>query len=531
MNWRNSLFLFLLFLLFSSLVKAQTVYQEINKRSIYEFLDEMANLQLIELNTLIQPYPRVLIAEKLKNIEVSELNQRQESELTFFMREYNKELLKSDFENKRKDLFYHADTSFQLTVNPIVGGQFWTNQNGNYWHRWWGAEMFSYLGENWGFYASVRDQLESDQYLHENYLHRRNGAAYKGSGDFSDFRGGLTYSGKYGSIGLVKDLFSWGNHQFGSNVFSTKAPSFTRLKLQVKPTDWLELNYFHGWLNSEVIDSSRTYSAGLQNRKVMASKFIAANYLSLKPFKNFYFSLGNSIVYSDNFHPAFLIPFAFYKSVDHAIYAGGGNAGGANTQMFFDISSRNIKKVHLYSSFYIDEISFSRFWDADQHSNFVSGKLGAQWSNILNKNVSLTAEVTATNPMAYRHFVSTTTFASNQYTLGHYLGDDAFNLAFQVDYRPLAKLKLTAGLNLATKGNSFSYTGEGRDLWGLDFQEKIVWRRNQAYFSARYELINDLYLNARYDYREVSGDLMEFYSPDLFIGETHTFSGSVSLGF
>ena len=530
MKWRLLIpFLFCALLL--PKLKAQVVYQDIQKRSIYEFLDEMANLQLIEINTLIQPYPRTLIAQKLDGLDTTQLNARQKAERQFYLKEYQKELLRSNYQTKRRDLFYTADSSFQLTLNPILGGSFSSNQNGNYWHRWWGAEMFAYLGKHWGFYASLRDQLESDQYLAENYLHRRNGAVYKGSGDFSDFRGGLTYQNNKVTVGLIKDLFSWGNHQFGSNVFSTKAPSFTRFNLKVQATDWLALNYFHGWLNSEVIDSSRSYSAGLQDRKIMVNKFIAANYISVKPFRKFYVSVGNSIVYSDNFHPAFLIPFAFFKSIDHAIYAGGGNAGGANTQIFMDVSSRNIKGVHLYASLYIDELSFSRMWENNRHSNFVSGKFGAQWSNILNQNLSLTGEVTATNPMAYRHFINATTFASNQFTLGHYLGDNALNLSFQLDYRPIARLKCTVGINLATKGNTYPYTGEGRDVWGLDFQEEIVWRRNQFFTGLRYELLNDLYVSARYEYQEVSGELASFYSPDLFIGSNHTIHTTINFGF
>ena len=47
-------------------LKAQMVSHDINKRSVYEFLDEMANLQLIEVNTLVQPYSRQFIAQKLK---------------------------------------------------------------------------------------------------------------------------------------------------------------------------------------------------------------------------------------------------------------------------------------------------------------------------------------------------------------------------------------------------------------------------------------------------------------------------------
>ena len=512
-------------------LKAQMVSHDINKRSVYEFLDEMANLQLIEVNTLVQPYSRQFIAQKLNELDTLNLNKRQKAELSFFLKDFKKETENKKFKGKRYDLVYHSDSSFKLTINPIIGGSYTLNENGNYWHRWWGGELYGSFGEKWGFYASLRDQLESNQYLGENYLQRRNGAVYKGSGDFSDFRGGITYQHKGVSIGLIKDLFSWGNHQFGSHVFSTKAPSFTRLNLNVEATDWLSLHYFHGWLNSEVIDSSKSYTAGVLDRKVMVPKFIAANYISIRPFPKLYFSIGNSIVYSDQFHPAFLIPIAFYKSLDHTIYAGGGNAGGANTQLFMDISSRNINHLHLYGSLYIDEISFSRMWKKEKHSNFVSAKFGAQWSNLLNSNFTLSGEATISNPMTYRHFVNSTTFASNQYTLGHYLGDNAFTYTLQLDYRPISRLKCALGTTVSTKGNTYAYTENGEDVWGLDFQENVVWKKSEFYAHLRYELMNDLFLSTRYSYTDVSGSLASFYTPKLYRNDTHNLSLSLNLGF
>lgn len=519
------------FIFLTYILKSQVVYQDVNRSSIYEFIDEMNNLHYININTLVQPYSRKEIAEKLSEIDTNLLNSRQKIDLHFFLKDYNKELSKQKLNNKRADLYYYNDSLFKITLNPILGGRYEANENGNYWHRWWGGEIYGSIGKQWGFYANIRDQLESDKFLNENYLQRRNGAVYKGSGDFSDFRGGITYQHKKISIGLLKDLFQWGNQQFGSNVFSTKAPSFTRFNLKLEATNWLSLHYFHGWLNSEVLDSSKSYNSGVLERRVMVPKFIAANYISIMAIPRFYFSIGNSIVYSDQFHPAFLIPFTFYKSLDHTIYAGGGNAGGANTQLFLDLSSRNIKHLHLYGSLYIDEISFSRMWKKDKHSNFISSKLGAQWSNIMNSNITLNGEATLTNPMTYRHFINSTTFASNQYTLGHYLGDNAFTYTFQLDYRPIARLKCSIGAELATKGNSYTYTENGEDVWGLDFQENVVWKKRELYTNFRYELMNDLILSFRYSYTDISGRLASFYTTSLYQNQQHSIQGLISFGF
>ena len=72
-----------------SQISSQVVYHDIKKSSVYDFLDEMANLQLIDLNTAIKPYSRKLIAEKLSELKSQELNKRQEEELAFFLKDFN----------------------------------------------------------------------------------------------------------------------------------------------------------------------------------------------------------------------------------------------------------------------------------------------------------------------------------------------------------------------------------------------------------------------------------------------------------
>lgn len=70
----------------------------------------------------------------------------------------------------------------------------------------------------------------------------------------------------------------------------------------------------------------------------------------------------DGIEYSDmNVHLAYLIPFLFYKSVDHTL--NGTNAAGQtgqNSQLFIDVSSRNIKNLHLFLTVFVDEFSMKR---------------------------------------------------------------------------------------------------------------------------------------------------------------------------
>ena len=190
----------------------QIVYQDINKTSVYDFLDEMANLRLIELNTYSKPYPRKLIAEKLNEIDRTALNKRQSKELDFFLKDFNKELKPDKNFDKRKDLFYYKDSLFSITVNPILGFEYKTNENGFNWHRWSGGEVFGSVGKHLGFYVNLRDNAEDTMSQPKNFLNREPGVIYKGSGDFSDIRGGLIYGRDWGSTGLIKDNTNWGNH-------------------------------------------------------------------------------------------------------------------------------------------------------------------------------------------------------------------------------------------------------------------------------------------------------------------------------
>jgi hypothetical protein len=137
----------------------------------------------------------------------------------------------------------------------------------------------------------------------------------------------------------------------------------------------------------------------------------------------------------------------FYKSLDHTYSSLG------NSQLFFDISSRNIKKVHLYSSIFMDELSFARMFDSD-YTHRWSGKFGVKYSDIL-PNLSVTAEYTRSDVLTYQHYNPTTTFTSTAYNMGHYLRDNSQDLFLELSWKPLPKLSTDLSLNIANKGPEY----------------------------------------------------------------------------
>lgn len=524
-------FIYILILILSIMKGySQEVYHHLTNQSVYQFLDELANQQIIDLNSALKPFSRSFIAGKLSvaNDSREALSARQQKDLDFYLKDFHKELKPDKNFKKRLDLFYYKDSLFTFSFNPILGIQYWTNDNGSAYHRWNGAEAFAYIGKHVGIYASLRDNHENKKISEYNQLSTRFGANYKAQYDYSEMRGGITFSWKWGSFGLIKDHISWGSGYNGTNIFSGRSPSVSQIKLHLKPVKWFEFSYTHGWLVSEVVDSTRSFlystPSGDKYRSVYHNKYLAANIITLKPFERFRFSFGNSIIYDHQIEAAYLTPFFFFKSIDHTLNSGIDNQ---NSQMFFDISSRQIKYLHLYATLFLDEIAIGRMFDPDEHSNFYSTKLGFRLSNFPVRNVSLTTEYTQTNPLVYRHYVPTLTFESNQYNLGHYLQDNAREFYLAIETKPIRGLVVNLSYTFAQKGPD--HTALGSDRLGLPFMESIEWESKMIILRTHYEVINDGFIFLEYMHRNVEG--VPEYTSELWLGKTNTLSFGANFGF
>ncbi len=566
---KNSCFIKQLIILILGLISINSISQDIphpiNNSGIYEFLDELANSQIITINSAVKPYSRLFIADCLKEAEEKrdQLSLRQQRELEFYLLDFGKELdderrkdvktqwlsgkrMGSSFakasedkggregektggrENmKRLDLFYYQDSLFSLTVNPILGGEAFTNFAGKatYWRN--GAEARAYVGK-WGFYASLRDNHEKPFLGLPEFLTQREGGHIKGSTDWSEMQGGVTWSWKWGNAGLVKDNFEWGNNYNGANIFGGNNPSFVHLRIQLNPVKWFNFNYIHGWLNSMVVDSTRSFwvtnSYGTDYREVYHRKFIAANLFSFTPFKYLDISAGNSIIYDNaTLNPAFLIPLLFYKSVDHSVSSGINNM---NSQMFFDISSRQIRHMHLYATLFVDELSVKRIFKKDEW-NFVSWKTGFRLSNYPVRNLSLTTEFTYTYPLTYQHNVPTITFESNNYNLGHYLKDNSREWYVAFDYRPLRSMDIKLFFIDAVRGPD--YTESGGSRLGNPPLDTINWQNTSIGIKAAYQIINDVYVWGSFVYSNITGD--NRWSPEYYYDKKNTLNVGVTVGF
>ena len=547
---------------------------------VYDFIEELADMGVISVNSVVKPYDRNQIAAWLMEaVEVdSLLSVRQRKELRFYLNDFalecdgmydgivqwsnsgklvNKELWKDAFSLEStvnsqwstdpsvlrtaplkqgsnsesgqfslsllQPAFHYGDKWFECKLNPILGMDLTINSHGMVMHRWYGAEIRADIVDHVAVWGSIRDHSFSSEYLNDKYykdvanlwkpygaylskpqfLNNLPGAYYHFAsygGDYAEVRAGIKAYTWWGSIGLVKDNIQWGDSYHSSNILSGRAPSFPMIELKLKPCSWFRLDYIHGFLASGVIDSTNykilnnPINSTTSKVYLTARKYIAANMLTFSPIKRLDLSIGSAVIYSErNMLAAFSLPISFFNSLDYQMNSGA-KTDNANSQIFLNISTRNLKYTHFYASFYIDEFNLSRLKPSNKQHNFYSWKVGGRLSNWPLRNLSFTAEFTRTNVANYQHPYPVLTWASNEYNLGHYLGDNAQEIYLALAYKPIRSLSFTLTYVNATKYNEYIYSHqkEATYIYQKPFNEK-VWRNDEVKLHAVYEVVNNAY--------------------------------------
>lgn len=545
--------------MFQFYTQAQVVYEHTSNKGIYHLLDELANEQWIELNTAIKPYSRIYIASKLLEAEQysAQMNKRQRKELAFYKKGFSLEIYDELKTNPKLNPFkraknigfdinplggFYKDSLFSFQAQFLYGYSIMSNVNGSNYFGYGGLQGYGYVGKRWGFYASLRDMHHKVPLFKKEFLTPEQGGCFKGSTtregvDWSEMRGGVTYQWQWGEIAMVKDHFEWGNNYHGANIFSAKQPSFGQIKLKLKPASWLEFNYVHGWLVSEIVDSTNSYFTGPEGypryRGVFHKKWLTANMFTIRPHKGLNISIGNSVIYSDADNIAYWIPLFIYKPVDHT-YNGIGSYtdgdSGQNSQLFADISLRLLKHVHLYGSVFSDEIQFSRIPKSDEHNPW-SWKGGVKVQNWLLNNYAFTFEYTKTLPGAYQHRVLSTDYASNNYVLGHFLRANSDEVYTALMVKPLRGLSLQAEYFLQRKGPRIIF-GEADDIVKEDFITRVAWKNQSIAFTANYEIFNHINLFAKATSSNITGEqeLLELWTPAYLRGRLFTIFAGFQVG-
>lgn len=559
-NYSCLFFFIFLFTIFKP-TAAQVVFEESNN-DVYNFLERISQRGVIEFDNLIKPIPREYIAEKLEELsdKKNRLTKLERDEFEFYISEYGNEIEKqnsefriknSEVKNKKigkdstgfeytelnkevmpknneyslfeKDrfgrfrVFAYAEDNFQFFVNPILGFEYGSVKDGNNSHIWNGLQFYGYIEDNIGFEFSFRDNSESGDNLNRTkYFTPETGITIAKAGansfEYSDFTGSISYSWNWGNVSIAKQQLTWGHEKSGNIVLSDKAPSFPMIRLDIKPVEWFRFNYFHGWLNSDVVDSSSFYPAFVEghSREIQRNKYIASHTLTLTPLKGLDFSLGESIIYSDELQIAYLFPMMFFRAADHFLHYPSNDLGD-NSQFFFSISSKDhIKNTHLYTSLYIDEIRTTEIFNSEKSRNQIAFNIGASVTDLPIENLTIEIEYSRINPFAYIHYIPTLTYQSDSYNLGHWIGHNGDLFYTALNYRFIRGLKTKLWYQSIRKGEE----GTPVQQWDTSVpQPEFLFGLNRNYnyygFDISYEFVHDLFLRGKYQYSSIETEYEE----------------------
>ena len=535
-------------------ISAQNIPVPLTYTRLYDYLDELLTDGIVTAQSVVRPYSRLQVATMLQQAQDADslLSTRQKADLAFYLNEFalERDTMVSNFvqytDHSTFSLsvadpqfsYRSANNMFKLRLRPILGANIAMSKKGALLHRWYGAELQLDVAKHLSIWGSLRDNSWSGNWLSKDYfptdiarihgarihygasqqqpaLSPMTGVQYKEAnygGDFSDSKGGINLYTWWGSVGLQRENISWGTASHASNILSGRNPAVPMLTLQLTPCRWFQLDYFHAWLVSNVLDSTYYYlenTAGhtqaVKNYRPY-NKFMAANMLTFMPIKQLSLSVGNSVIYAEQtIQAAYLIPIAFYKSLDHLLTKGV-RTQNQNSQVFASLSVRPVRHLHLYGSFFVDEVKFSRFKPSNPENNPISYLVGFDWSGWPISGLSLKGEFVRSYIACYTHSIDVLTWESNSYNMGHYMGDNAQSIYAELAYRPVRGLLLKCSYTNDIKYNSYAYQ---RDNISQTIAQKpfsrAVYRNDEWRLDGIYEPHPNMYMTLSIAYNHARG--------------------------
>lgn len=502
----RSWLLAILSLAFVSASLAQSVTVPV-RHEVYEFLKKMeAQGLLTGYRDIIRPLSRIHVADMLLRVEGSarQLTDVDLRRLTFFKEEFGDELGLVDSSWTEAPRRWHPLT-FVLdegVLNVDLNAAFLLERSQADWRQRVsnGLRMYGYVFGNVGFSFHFADNREIGTNLDpvralspEDGLIISKRTARSFEYDFTDVElsyqaGGMTFS-------LEKIPMWWSTGRRGSLMLSPKAPAAPQLRFRAELADWLDFTYIHADLNSELLDSTRSYFANSSQlvpfyRPVYRTKYLAAHVLEASITDWLDVSFGESIVYSDRTPQIiYLIPVMFFKSGEHY------NKDTDNSQFFLSADVNPGLGLNLYGSVFIDEIATSELFNPDRVRNQLGYTVGVQSYDLFVSNTELLVEYSRLNPWVYSHKFTAATFQNAGYDLGHWIGQNADLLSIEGVYRPWRSVRASLSYEALRKGGRtdvfYQYTTPSQPfLYGPVRRETSIGAR------VVYEPVRDLFIEA-----------------------------------
>lgn len=442
--------------------------------------------------------------------------------------------------NERYWVFAYTDEQFALRVSPLAGYGVRSVAGETNTIRWPGVKFFGYGGDWFGASFEYVDFGETGSNTDRNkkftpltgaYVNLQTGSTF----EYSDVKGSISASWKWGSISIIKDYQTWGHGQFGQIIMSTKAPSFTQIRFHANPVSWFRFNYFQGWVNSLIYDSSAAFwshTESMNPSRIVPykDKYVVANLATFSVIDELDLSLGNAFVYGPNFRFETLIPFLYYKVMDHN--TGRIAADDGNGMIFTDFKVRFPKDYLFYGSTYIDVINFRDLLNGRFDNQWLAFTIGAKRFNLFIPNLDVSLEYTRVNPWNYENRNDLASYKHLGYQLGHWIGQNADQLRFQVNYSHIRGLRHFAYLEWVRKGieADIAIAYNANKYGTISFLQGPLRKDFRLGLETTWEPYHELKLRGYYELSMIS-DEDPVRTPKYLKGTQHSFGVIASYGF
>ena len=226
-------------------------------------------------------------------------------------------------------------------------------------------------------------------------------------------------------IELGKFNRHWGNGN-RSLYISDKAPSYPQIGFKYKLNQKLSYFYFHGFLNSNIPDSSRSsyYKNNFSQRSISIPRNIAAHRIKWKPNDKFIFSFNESVIYATrSIDIYYLIPILPFYPIENYI------GDTDNIQMGVDILFKIAELQKIYASFFMDEFTPEWVFKSKNH-NWFGWQYGYIAKDLIFKNSELQIEYNWTDQRIYMHKYDINDFYNHSHPLGFWAGPHAQEILF-----------------------------------------------------------------------------------------------------
>ena len=188
----------LLIVFTSSNIFPQSTPIHISEVDLYDFIDELANEQIIQINSAVKPYSKQQVYQWLRKSEkVENLSKRQKKQIQFYLKEY--QFVSNDTINPYGDSkwnvgrswthksafsldqlgYFYKDRGFAFSIKPIWGVDYRKNETGSVRHFWGGLGAYATVGKNWSLYASLRDNSITEIMAFPYYFTQEDAGNYK----------------------------------------------------------------------------------------------------------------------------------------------------------------------------------------------------------------------------------------------------------------------------------------------------------------------------------------------------------------